>query len=103
MFQRPHGGCADRYDAPPAFYRAVDFFSVLAGNRIALRVHPVFLYLFYVYGLKGSKANMKRNFSGFDSFLAQAIEDFRREMQSRRRRGDRPSLARIYRLVTLAV
>jgi hypothetical protein len=53
--------------------------------------------------LKSSETDVERDFRDFDSSVAQSGEDFRREVQAGGGRGNRASLARVYRLVALPI
>jgi hypothetical protein len=66
-------------------------------------MQPVLLDGIVAQRLKGSKANMQRNFSGFDTTLRETIEDLAREMQTGGRGGDGAEFARENRLILIAV
>src|SRR5271166_6383649 len=53
--------------------------------------------------LERPQSHMQSDFDGVNSALANAIQDFRCEMQSRRGRRDRPDVLGVDRLVALAV
>ena len=54
-------------------------------------------------GLKCSEADVQSNLDGFDSALADAVEDFSREMKAGSRRGHRSALLGINGLIALAI
>src|SRR5271157_1118035 len=61
------------------------------------------LYDFLAHGLKRSEADVQRDLGSFDSALANAVQDVRREVQTRSRRGDRTQWLGVNGLILLPV
>src|SRR5262249_31704548 len=66
-------------------------------------MHRVLFDFFRANRLKGTEADVEREFAGFDPSIANALESFRREMQPSRRRSNRSAPLGENRLIALAV
>jgi len=80
-----------------------DLLCCLWGNRIGLRVETMFLHDVTVNRLKCAEPDMQRDFGRFDSTFPYASENVRSEMESCGGGSYRAPLARIYRLIALAI
>lgn len=83
--------------------RAIDFLRGIFGDRIRFGVQPVLLHPLAVHRLKSSQSNMQRDLGSFDPALLNARKNFWSEMQSGSRSGHGSTLARIDRLISLAI
>src|SRR5258708_20964420 len=103
MFEGSNRGSAHRNDSTPSAQSLVDRGRRLSGNRIGLGMEPVILDTLDANRLKSSQADVQGDLHGLDSTLADAVEDFRSEVEACGGGGDRPTLPGIDCLVALAV
>ena len=78
-------------------------FGRVRRNLKPLGVQLVLLDHFHSNRLKRSQSNMQGNLGGLDAALANALQNFRREVQARRRRGHRAGRLGVDRLILLAI
>ncbi len=77
--------------------------AVAAGKRIALRVKTNLFDALHAHRLERPQANMQRHVGNANAARANALQNLRREVQPGGRSRHRSALARIDRLVSLAI
>jgi hypothetical protein len=103
VFERAYRGCAHCNNSALLVERTIDCGGCVLGNYIVLLVEAVVLDALDAHGLKRTEAHVQRDFGGFDAALLKAAQDFWREVEAGRRRGDRTALAGVDGLVALAI
>ena len=84
---------------PPRCARALDRGDGLGGDPVPLGMHRVRRDVVDLHRQEGSCAHVQRHPRRLDARRLQRVEERRVEVQSRRRRGDRPGVAGIHGLV----
>src|SRR5277367_5586771 len=102
-FERAHGRGTDGDDAVAVRFREINGICGRCGDFVGLAVEFVVLDFSYAHGLEGAEADVESDFRDFNSTGANALENFGREVEARRRRGYRSSRFRIDGLVALAI
>ena len=103
MFESSNSSGADGNDATFVIHSPVDRGGRVPRNGIRLGVNFVIFHPLHANGLERSQTNMQSDFNGLNSAPADAVEDFRGEMKSGSRSGDRTTRRGIDSLIALPI
>src|SRR5579872_3776081 len=96
-------GGADSDDASRLAARLADLLGGGFGDGVNLGMKVVFFHPLGTYGLKSPKADVERDFGGFNSAGSDPGKNFGSEVKAGGRGGDRSTLASIDGLIALAI
>jgi hypothetical protein len=102
-FQRTRGGRADGNHAPPVGSCPIDRGAGLFPDLVRLLLHRVILDAVHSHRLERAVADVQRDLRDLDAARHQRRQQRGREMQPCCRRRHRPALARVHRLIPIAI
>src|SRR5208282_5378136 len=103
IFERTHNRGSNRQNGTPVASRLLDCFCGRVGNHVAFLVDGVLFQTLAANPLESPQSDVESDLRDFHSPFAQPLQDLRSKVQARCGRCDGRSLARVDRLVALAV
>jgi hypothetical protein len=103
MFEGSNRGGADSDDATRGAERLVDGIGCIGGDGVRLGMNRVIFDALDADGLESSQADVQGDLDRLDPTLADAVEDFRSEMQAGGGGRYRPARLRIDGLIAVAI